>query len=214
LFAFSGKSLNFVATDGRRLARVDGQCEPVELNEGPEIQAIVAARHTTLMERTLFEQEGMVRVAPRQNDLMMHTPKATVFARLLEGRFPRWRDVFPQRSDASRIELAVGPFFAAVRQAAIATTKDSKGVDFAFTSGMVTLSSTAANAGDARVELPLAYDGPTIELSMNPGFLSDYLRVLDPQTTFTLEIKDAESPAVCLVPGGYSYVIMPMARGR
>ena len=38
--------------------------------------------------------------------------------------------------------------------------------------------------------------------------------LLDSEKTFTLEIKDSDSAAVCLTDDGYGYVIMPLARDR
>jgi hypothetical protein len=36
----------------------------------------------------------------------------------------------------------------------------------------------------------------------------------DAEKTFTLELKDGESAAVCTTDDGYGYVIMPLARDR
>ena len=49
---------------------------------------------------------------------------------------------------------------------------------------------------------------------IDPRFVSDFLRVLDPEKTFTLELKDSDSAAVCNTDDGYGYVIMPLARDR
>jgi DNA polymerase-3 subunit beta len=40
------------------------------------------------------------------------------------------------------------------------------------------------------------------------------MKVLDAEKTFTLELKDGESAAVCTTDDGYGYVIMPLARDR
>ncbi len=88
-----------------------------------------------LMERALTDSDGEVQLAARGNDVLVRSPRATIYSRLTEGRFPRWRDVFPQRQDASKIELSVGPFYSAVRQAAIVTSEESRGVDFKFAGG-------------------------------------------------------------------------------
>jgi DNA polymerase-3 subunit beta len=64
------------------------------------------------------------------------------------------------------------------------------------------------------VELPIAYSGPKITITLDPRFVSDFLRVLDPEKTFTLELKDSDSAAVCNTDDGYGYVIMPLARDR
>ncbi len=51
-----------------------------------------------------------------------------------------------------------------------------------------------------------------IGITLDPRFLSDFLKVLEPEQTFTMELRDAESAAVCSTEDGYAYVIMPLAR--
>ena len=99
-----------------------------------------------------------------------------------------------------------------MRQAAIVTSEESRGVDFTF---------ERRHAGAQR---PRGRGGPvarrTADRLRRPGavdharsaLLSDFLKVLDPEKTFTLELKDAESAAVCTTDDGYGYVIMPLAR--
>ncbi len=113
-----------------------------------------------------------------------------------------------------KIELSVGPLYSAVRQAAIVTSEESRGVDFTFGQGKVVLAGRAPEVGQSRVELPVAYDGAAVSISLDPRFFNEFLKVLEPEATFTLDLKDAESAAVCHTGDGYSYVIMPLARDR
>ena len=62
--------------------------------------------------------------------------------------------------------------------------------------------------------MPIAYTGPAVSITLDPRYMSDFLKVLDADKTFTLELKDAESAAVCSTDDGYGYVIMPLARDR
>ena len=103
---------------------------------------------------------------------------------------------------------------AAVRQAAIVTSEESRGIDFTFGDGSLVLAGKAAEVGQSRVELPIGYDGPEITITLDPRFVIDFLKVLDSDKTFTLELKDGESAAVCSTDDGYGYVIMPLARDR
>jgi DNA polymerase-3 subunit beta len=64
------------------------------------------------------------------------------------------------------------------------------------------------------VELPIAYDGNEIVVTLDHRFVADFLKVLDPETSFTLDIENAESAALCTTDDGYGYVIMPLARDR
>ena len=92
------------------------------------------------------------------------------------------------------------------------TSEDSRGVDFTFEAGTLLLSGRAAEVGQSRIELPLAYDGPALSITLDPKYVQEFLKVLDPEKTITMELKDAESAAVCTTDDGYGYVIMPLAR--
>ena len=63
------------------------------------------------------------------------------------------------------------------------------------------------------IELPIGYDGDEITIKLDPRFLVDFLKVLEAEQTFTLDLQDGESAAVATT-GGYGYVIMPLARDR
>ena len=203
-----------VGTDGRRLAKMEGPMIAVGGQVAFEGTVIVPGRAMQLLEKALSDSDAEIQIASRESELLVKSPRATIYARLLEGRFPRWRDVFPTRDGAVKIDLSVGPLLSAVRQAAIVTSEESRGVDFTFGEGTLVLAGQAAEVGQSRVELPIGYDGAEISVTLDPKFMIDFLRVLDPEKTFSLEIKDAESAAVCTTDDGYGYVIMPLARDR
>ena len=199
-----------VGTDGRRLAKMEG---PVAAKDGSpsDAQPIVPARAMQLIERCLGDASVPVHVAVRANEILVKTGTTTISARLVEGRFPRWRDVFPDRPDAMRVKIVAGPLLAAVRQAAIVTSEQSKGVDFAFEPGQLVLAGRSAESGESRIELPIEHAGMTVKIKLDPRFMSEFLRVLDGAATVTLELTDAQSACVCRTDDGYGYVIMPLA---
>ncbi len=212
LLEFSADKIIGVGTDGRRLAKMEVPAKSVEGHQSGDSMTIVQTKAMTLIERTLTDPEAVIQIAARANEVLVKTPRTTIYSRLVEGRFPKWRDVFPQRTGAVQIELTVGPLYSAVRQAAIVTSEESRGVDFTFEDGSLVLSGRAAEVGQSRIELPVAYDGSKLSIALDPRYLSDFLKVLDPEKTFTLELKDSESAAVCTTDDGYGYVIMPLAR--
>src|SRR5262249_5490137 len=150
-----------------------------------------------LIERALTDGDAEVQLAARANEVLVRSPRTTIYSRLVEGRFPKWRDVFPQRSNTAKIEIAAGPLHSAVRQAAIVTSGETRGIDFNFHAGTLVLSGRAAEVGQSRIELPIAYDGPEISITLDPRYVSDFLKVLDPEKVIAVELKDAESAAVC-----------------
>jgi len=153
-------------------------------------------------------------LAARANDVLVKSPAFVISSRLVEGRFPKWRDVFPQRRSAARIDMVVGPIHAAVRQAAVVASQESRGIDLTFGDGMLVLSGATAEVGESRVEFPISYQGESITVTLDYRYVVDFLRVLDQQRTFTLEIESADTAALFTTDDGYGYVVMPLARDR
>ncbi|MGE0756380.1 MAG: DNA polymerase III subunit beta [Pirellulaceae bacterium] len=201
-----------VATDGRRLAKMEGPARVVEGHSNVNAMTIVPTRAMTLLEKALVNPEADVQIAARPNDILVRGGPATIFARLVEGRFPRWRDVLPERPEATRVEINVGPLYSALRQAAIFTDSESRGIDFMFGNGILLLKASVANSGDSRVELPISYTGQPVTLALDNRYVGDFLRVLDPQQNIAIDFVDSESAALFTTTDGYGYVIMPMAR--
>jgi DNA polymerase-3 subunit beta len=214
LVELAADQITAVATDGRRLARQEGPAKSVGEHLSGDRTTIIPTRAMQLLDRALADNEENIQLAARDNDVLIRSGRTTIYSRLVEGRYPKWRDVFPRRDNNVRIELAVGPFYAAVRQAAIVTSEERRGVDFTFGAGKVVLAAHGAEYGESHVELPIAYDGAEVVITLDPRYLSDFLRVLDPEQTITVELRDAESAAVCFTQDGYGYVIMPLARDQ
>ncbi|WP_153559048.1 DNA polymerase III subunit beta [Roseimaritima sediminicola] len=214
LLELEGESVVAVGTDGRRLARMQGSGTAVGDHKTSGTSTIVPTRAIQLMERAVVDSDETVQLAARANDLLLRTERCTIYSRLVEGRYPNWRQVFPQRENASQIDMTVGPLFAALRQAAIVTDHDSRGIDFTFAEGTLTMEANTAEIGESQVQLPIAYEGESITLTMDHRFVADFCKVLDNESGFILEIESGASPALLSTEDGYGYVIMPMARER
>ncbi len=214
LIELEPEKITAVATDGRRLAKQEGPAKSVGGHETGDTMTIIPTRAMQLLERALADNEEDIQLAARGNDVIVRSGGATIYSRLVEGRFPKWRDVFPHGGDVVRIEMPVGPFHAAVRQAAIVITEERRGIDLNFGDGKVMLAGHGAEMGESHIELPIAYDGTPIPITLDPRFFNDFLRVLDPERMFVLELRDGESAAVCSTDDGYGYVIMPLARDK
>ena len=119
--------------------------------------------------------------------------------------------MFPRRQQAVKIDLTVGPFFSALRQAAIVASDDSRGIDFDFGKGTLLLAARNANLGESKIEMPIPYDGETIGVTLDHKFVADFLKVLKPEQQFQLEIENADAAALFTTDDGYAYVLMPLA---
>jgi len=207
----NGTDLNIVATDSRRLAITKAV---VTVHGSPKAvkSTIVPAKSMQIMERSIDQQAEFVDIAIHDNDVMMRSAGITVYSRLVEGRFPRWRDVVPKGGHV--VTLPVGPFFAAVRQSQIVTDEENRGVDFHFDTAMLSLGSVANSIGESKVELPIDYDQKPVKIVFDPKYVSDVLKVLDPAGIIELQLIDGDSAAVIRVEDSYTYVIMPLSSDR
>jgi DNA polymerase-3 subunit beta len=213
LLEIKGESIVMAATDTRRLAVVRGPCA-ASGNAAPENAVpVVPSKALALIEKTLVDENEQVSIAIRNNDVLVKTGLATIYSRLVEGRFPRYQDVIPT-SSSTTVELVVGPFYSAVRQAQIVTSEESRGVDFELAAGLMTLASRAAEIGESKVELPISYDGAGLVITFDPRYVAEFLRVLEPEQPIRLELTDSESAAVFRTDDGYTYIVMPLSRDR
>lgn len=219
-FALGGVSLEYadgqliaVATDGRRLARMQGSAEiKGTISEGT---TIVPTHAISLLEKCLPDNDSVVEVCPRGNDILFRNGRTVVYSRLVEGRFPRWRDAFPgNRPNALQVQLPVEAMTSAVRLATVVADTESRGLDFEFTDGTLKLNLACANIGESVVEIPVAFEHETMTITLDYRFFSDFLKVLDSSSMFTMEIESPEKSALCSTEDGYGYVIMPLSRDR
>lgn len=213
LLDFTETGLTLAATDSRRLA----VCAVASSSHGTSaasVQPVVPSKAMSMIERSLGGgDDDEVRIAVHAHDVVVQSGLATIYARLVQGRFPKYQDVVP-RDSKTQIELVVGPLHSAVRQAMIVTNDESRGVDFRFHDGTLTLESQAADVGTSKVELPVAYDGESILVTFDPRFVAEFLRVLEPSAAITLHLNDPNSAAVFRTEGNYTYVVMPLAPDR
>ena len=89
-----------VGTDGRRLAKMQGPIKKVGNPETGGSTTIVPSRAMQLMSRMLPEGDAKVQLAARANDLLVKLEMGVFYSRLVEGRFPKWREVLPKRTDS------------------------------------------------------------------------------------------------------------------
>lgn len=205
-------SVCMVGTDGRRLARQAAPCQPDEGAQPPNPSPVIPVKALRLIERNVDDDEPVQLAVQPNAAILVRTGQAVIYSRLVEGRFPNYREVFPSSYEA-RIPFAeVEPLLQAVEQASIVTSKESRGIDFLFTDGLLRLTSQSPDAGRSEIELPIAYDGKDLPVTFDAHFLLEALKALDPAQPIAIELTDSRSPGVFKTEDQYSYVVMPLNR--
>jgi DNA polymerase III subunit beta len=214
LVELTAESLSMVGTDGRRLAKMISTAEAENEPPTPGGTPVIPVKALKLIERNLVDDDLLVHLTIQSGTaVLVRTESAVIYSRLVEGRFPRYQDVFPASVDI-KIPLLAGPLRTAVEQASIVTSDESRGVDFQFGAGALTLSSQAADVGSSQVDLPIDYDGKPVEITFDPRYLLDALKTLEDGAELTAELIDAKNAAVFRTKDQYTYVVMPLTRDR
>ena len=214
LVELTPESITMVGTDGRRLARMVAPAEAENNAPNPAGSPVIPVKALKLLERNLNDDDPPVHIAVQSGAaVLVRTELAVIYSRLVEGRFPRYQDVFPSHVDV-KVPLEAGPLRLAVEQASIVTSDESRGVDFQFGGGFLKLASQAADVGSSHVELPINYEGRSVEITFDPRYLIDALKTLDDNAALTAELIDAKNAAVFKTEDRYTYVVMPLTRDR
>ena len=208
LLTVDGLIAKLVSTDGRRLAQAKGGVAREGDAKKDLGKSIVPAKALNLVDKLIADPEQPVGISIRENQIVFHTPDATLTSNLVEGQFPPFEDVIPKDTD-KKMTAATAEFLSAVRRAALLTTEESKGVRMAFSSEGVTLSSRSAESGEAEVKFACKYDGGDLEIGFNPQFLTDALKVVDTDE-ITLELTAPNRPGLLRGGDDFLYVIMPV----
>ncbi|MEM1164857.1 MAG: DNA polymerase III subunit beta [Planctomycetota bacterium] len=217
LLVRTGKKIEMVATDGRRLALArlgsDGEAS------SDRLACIIPTKALNVLGRLISSAgtEAAVRVAVTDNRAMFHIDDGngapTVLgSNLVEGTFPPYEDVIPKDQD-KKATFDVETLRSAVRRAALLTNEESRGVRLAFTTNggqHLTLSSRAPEMGEAEVKVEMnAYEGEDIEIGFNPAFITDALKVVEGHEV-VLEMKAPNKPGLMKSGSDFLYVVMPV----
>jgi DNA polymerase III subunit beta len=205
LFAFQGKDVRMVATDGHRLAlstRSLGQSVA-------SATGIVPRKAVTEIMRVIGAGEE-VQVAITENQFVLQMPTFVMTARLIEGQFPNYEAVIP-KAHPGRLTTARGGLSAALRRVAVMAEERNKPVKLALSPASLKVSASSQELGEAEEVLDVEYAGEELVIGFNSRYLLDAMAALE-KDQVVLEIKDAQSPGVIKsVEGeGYCCVIMPM----
>ncbi|MCL2624214.1 MAG: DNA polymerase III subunit beta [Planctomycetaceae bacterium] len=198
-----------VATDGRRLA--NQEISAVSVNDHlSDANAIVPPRALTLLERAMSDESEAIKINMGPNRMLACSHDTTISSRLIEGRFPKWRNIIPETTNRVSIPIPVSGFYSAVRQAAIVTSEKQPGVVFQFGDEKLVLQGQGAEIGESVIEMPIAGQGQNIRVKLDPTYLIDFLRVLPSEKVLDVYVDD-DGPVVFKTDDDYLYIVMPLS---
>ena len=203
--------LRMVATDGHRLSLIDKKV--------PEVQKLELEHGVMIPKKGLIElhklalDDGDVFFGLKQNNLVAKKEKALIVVRLLDAKFPDYRNVIPSQQEGSQniISVKKSALLDAMRRMMIIRTDQYQGVKINIQTEYLEMTSVNPDLGNVEEKVDVHYTGEAIEIGFNPKYFIDALQPMDSEEV-QLNIKDNTSP--CLITGerdqGFLGLIMPM----
>jgi DNA polymerase-3 subunit beta len=200
--------LRMVATDGHRLSMIT---RAVEGAAGASPGVIIPRKGVAEISKVIESGDAPVTIAFHGG--VAHATRAQVelSMRLVEGEFPDYHQVVPQKSDR-RMLVSAAALLAALRRVSIVSSERTRGVKLQLDNGKLEISSINPDVGEASEEVTVDYDGPAFSIGFNAKYMIDLLSILAPAAQVDVGFNDEVSPAVIRCEGeeGYLYVVMPM----
>jgi DNA polymerase III subunit beta len=209
-----GTDAIFVAADGFRLAlRTIQLPEPV----AQPVEFIVPARALAELRGIIGDDEPVeITVTPNGGQVLFHTPSTDLVSRLIEGRFPDYERIIPQKY-ATRTVLDTQELLKAVKLSSYFALSSANIVKLTMHSGgdlqpgKLLLSANAAEVGDNKGELDGQVQGEDSTLALDVRYLTEALAAIK-TSQVAIETQTAQSPGVFRPIGqdGYIHIVMPM----
>ncbi|HEB84697.1 MAG TPA: DNA polymerase III subunit beta [Bacteroidetes bacterium] len=174
-FQIRPNEIRCVATDGHRLVRIIDQSFH---SEGEPRELIIPAKALDMIRRNLKE-DGDVEIAIGTNQILVKLPDATLYSRLIEGRYPHYESVIPQENH-NRLVVARDTLIQAVKRAQIFANPISRQIVFTLKPEKLEISAEDVELGSkGRETVAASYTGEEESIGYNAGYVLDLLRQVE-----------------------------------
>ena len=203
LLEFRGGILSMVSTDGRRM-----HASEAEIDQAVDDSTTIVPRRVIDVILTIVgSSEESLQLECNRTEVMAEINGTILRARLLEGRFPEWREIVPAEQPATTVGVA--QLLEAVRQGSICRSETTKGSQFVITDACLAVSSESSEYGSSRASCEVIGSSKAA-LKLDANYVIEFLSTLDSSANVTIEA--AGNDAATIFQCGETFaVIMPMA---
>ena len=203
LLEISDEIIRIVATDGRRLAKIEKKLStPVKT----DIAVIIPIKAIQEISRNL-KDGGVLSFVVGANQLLFDIDGVLIATRMIEGEYPNYQQVIP-KSVKNRIKMNTQEFLSSIRRANLLATPDFQAIKMEVFSDKMVISKSTPDVGESREVIPIQYTGEEMIVGFNPQFLIDFLKNID-EDHVDIELEGADKPAVMRLED-YLYLALPM----
>jgi DNA polymerase-3 subunit beta len=207
LFKLEADTIEMVATDGHRLAQIVRKAsEPVQ----EPCQAVIPRKALHELSRLLEPETDSLRIVLQENHVVFLLPRVVLVGRLIEGQFPNYEQVIPERCETV-LTVDRQQLLRSLKRVSLMASDKSKMVKLSLSPGGLKLASEETELGAAQEEMEADYQGQELEVGFNARYLLDALGAMEAEEV-ALSITEPLAPGLFepLEAEHYKCVIMPM----
>lgn len=200
-------NLNFVGTDGHRLATASS----VTNISNVEIPGVIVPKKTiNELSKLLADNYEDIEIDISSNKIIFYIDKLILISKLIDGNFPDYTRVIPKNNKNYLMVNRSNLLFAVDRVSTIANEK-APSIKFKLYKNLINLSSINNENSTATEDLEVKYDGNEIEIGFNSRYIMDILDNLESEE-IKIAFNDNSSPIIVQEKSGSEniYVLMPM----
>lgn len=201
------KSMEMVATDGRRLSFIETHKDFSNIN----------SKHIIIPAKTVYELISSLRsdgdddalISFFKNQVVFKLGNLTIVSRLIEGEFPNYEQAIPMPCE-NKLKVSTMLLRAAIKRASILTTQESQAIKLNLKKNSLHVTKVTPEIGEVDERLDVEYEGDDMSIGFNHAYLTDVLKNIDEETVI-IELQANDKPAVIrLTHKGYVYIVLPM----
>ena len=196
--------LRMVATDGRRLALATTL---VDCSEPPP-SVIIPTKGLQLFCRVISDPLDQISLSIEESQVGLRTKNAEIFARVIDGEFPRYTAVIPEET-THRVEADPELLSKKLRLVANVTGDEARAVRLRFERNKLEIFGRSVGRGEATAHMEVDFNGADADIAFNPDYVLDGLKHCEGERVF-LEFNERTSPGKFRLGENYIYVVMPI----
>jgi DNA polymerase-3 subunit beta len=199
--------ITVVGTDGHRLALITRE---IGGSTREERKLIIPRKAASELGKLLDKSEENVKVTLGKNHILFTIGEMQFLTRLIEGTYPNYEQVIPSGND-KKVLVQRDTFAKTTRRVAIMSRERSNAIKVDLSEGLIALTSSNPDLGEAHDEIVVEYKGESLSLGFNARYLLDILEVMASERV-ALEMQAPLSPVLVTEENDENYrcVIMPM----
>jgi len=203
------QNLIFVSTDGHRLSMVQKKYEK-KLDERYLEGFILPKKGIIEIKKILENMSNDIIIGISDNNFSISNEKTTLIMRMVDGDFPDYKRVIPDKGKNAAI-IDKNLFLHALKRISILSSEKSKGIKINLKKDSLILTSSNPDLGDAKEEIDIIYNGDEISIGFNAKYIIDILQVIKNENII-FSLKDNISPGLINPENDENHlsVIMPM----